>query len=144
MNPSTQVRVTEINWLFAEGLRPTQIADRMGISRQRVHQIIGSVSRTRKLTPCHKCGTLFLAERGRVVCDTCRSKMLTTFKCTFCSKERTILTSAYKTRLKRNRNPAKGLLCSKSCHMSVRWENKRQYADNKKLYNKEPNEKRLP
>ncbi len=129
MNPFTQARITEINWLLAEGLYPAQIAKHMNISRQRVHQILGNLGKLKpnKLKSCSRCGIEFVPiTRNRIVCTSCRHNMVTTFVCAFCSKVTPIPTAEYRIRLKHKRTTGTELFCSKSCNANWQWRNKRQ------------------
>lgn len=44
MKTDTQFRIMKILRLKAQGMNPTQIAEKVGVSRQRVHQIVNTLS----------------------------------------------------------------------------------------------------
>jgi len=67
----TRLRAEELR---AQGQRPVEIARSLGVSRQRVYEILGRVPRP--LPVCAKCGNEFQrSKRSRTICSPCHREI---------------------------------------------------------------------
>lgn len=119
---TTKERIFELR---ASGLRPAQIARELGISRQRVSQLIGPIGRTPSPNPvCTRCGSEFKREFGALtVCRTCHAaRGLVLLTCPTCGNPFTRYPGDIRNRMKlrASRNSNTGIFCSPSCSLSWR------------------------
>jgi len=107
---------------FESGMKAAQIANELGITRQRVYQIIGKVGRCPpKVLMCGRCGKEFQRKPGvSTICEACHLlKMKQDLICPTCGIGFTLHRSAIRNRMKyrKKRGSMTGIFCSSRCSM---------------------------
>ena len=122
---TTRVRVEELR---AQGFRPAEIARKVGVSRQRVYEILGRVPWP--LPTCVRCGSEFKRTKGsHTICQSCHETIYrerrVTLVCPQCGQSFSLSQSDYKCRLdqREQRGSSTEIFHSRQC--SVDWHKER-------------------
>ena len=121
-------RRTQAQELLNNGLRPTQIARELGVSRQYIYQLLGKVGRPPH--KCYRCGKEFQRKFGaNTLCEECHLlHARVTLTCPYCGAVFSLRPSDVRNRMefRKKRCSITDIFCSTSCSMKWRYKDTKE------------------